>query len=62
MMLRTPVCSYPIIVSHLRFNVLCLLILFSIYLSGRAGPQVWEPIHGLLKRFKNSGFDGIVDK
>jgi hypothetical protein len=36
MMLRTPVCSYPIIVSHLSFNVLCLLILYSIYLSGYA--------------------------
>jgi hypothetical protein len=33
MMLRTPVCSYPIIVSHLSFNVLCLLILYSIYLN-----------------------------
>jgi hypothetical protein len=34
MMLRTPVCSYPIIVSHLSFNFLCLLLLYSIYLNG----------------------------
>ncbi len=33
MMLRTPVCSYPIIVSHLGFNFLCLLLLYSIYLN-----------------------------
>jgi hypothetical protein len=33
MMLRTPVCSYPIIVSHLSFNFLCLLLLYSIYLN-----------------------------
>jgi hypothetical protein len=32
-MLRTPVCSYPIIVSHLSFNFLCLLLLYSIYLN-----------------------------
>ncbi len=32
--LRTPFCSYPIIVSHLRFNFLCLLLLYSIYLCG----------------------------
>ena len=34
MMLRTPVCSYPIIVTHLSFNFLCLLLLYSIYLNG----------------------------
>ncbi len=34
MMLRTHVCSYPIIVSHLSFNFLCLLLLYSIYLNG----------------------------
>ncbi len=34
MMLPTPVCSYPIIVSHLSFNFLCLLLLYSIYLNG----------------------------
>jgi hypothetical protein len=34
MMLRTPVCSYPIIVTHLSFNFLCLLVLYSIYLNG----------------------------
>jgi hypothetical protein len=34
MMLRTPVCSYPIIVSYLSFNFLCLLLLYSIYLNG----------------------------
>ena len=33
MMLRTPVCSYPIIVTHLSFNFLCLLLLYSIYLN-----------------------------
>jgi hypothetical protein len=33
--LRTPVCSYPIIVTHLSFNFLCLLLLYSIYLNGR---------------------------
>ncbi len=33
MMLRTLVCSYPIIVSHLSFNFLCLLLLCSTYLS-----------------------------
>jgi hypothetical protein len=33
-MLRTPVCSYPIIVSHLSFNFLCPLLLYSIYLNG----------------------------
>ncbi len=32
MMLRTPVCSYPI-VTHLSFNFLCLLLLYSIYLN-----------------------------
>jgi hypothetical protein len=32
--LRTPVCSYPIIVTHLSFNFLCLLLLYSIYLNG----------------------------
>jgi hypothetical protein len=32
--LRTPVCLYPIIVSHLSFNFLCLLLLYSIYLIG----------------------------
>jgi hypothetical protein len=31
-MLRTPVCSYPIIVTHLSFNFLCLLLLYNIYL------------------------------
>jgi hypothetical protein len=31
--LRTPVCSYPIIVTHLSFNFLCLLLLYSIYLN-----------------------------
>ncbi len=34
MMLRMPVCSYPIIVTHLSFNFLCLLLLYSIYLNG----------------------------
>ncbi len=35
MMLRTSVCSYPIIVTHLSFNFLCLLpLLYSIYLNG----------------------------
>ncbi len=34
MMLRTPVCSYPIIVTHLSFNFLSLLLLYSIYLNG----------------------------
>ncbi len=29
--------SYPIIVSHLRFNLLCLLLLYSIYLFGCTG-------------------------
>jgi hypothetical protein len=33
MMLRTPVCSYPIIVTHLSFKFLCLLLLYSIYLN-----------------------------
>jgi hypothetical protein len=32
-MLRTPVCVYPIIVTHLSFNFLCLLLLYSIYLN-----------------------------
>jgi hypothetical protein len=37
-MFRTPVCcrillSYPIVVSQLSFNFLCLLLLYSIYLS-----------------------------
>jgi hypothetical protein len=32
--LRTPVCSYPIIVTHLSFNFLCLLLLYSNYLNG----------------------------
>jgi hypothetical protein len=32
-MLRTPVCSYPIIVTHLSFSFLCLLLLYSIYLN-----------------------------
>jgi hypothetical protein len=32
-MLRTPVCSYPIIVTHLSFNFLCLVLLYSIYLN-----------------------------
>jgi hypothetical protein len=35
MMLRTPVCSYPIIVTHLSFNFLCLLLLYSIYLNAQ---------------------------
>jgi hypothetical protein len=35
MMLRTPVCSYPIIVTHLSLNFLCLLLLYSIYLNGK---------------------------
>jgi hypothetical protein len=35
MTLRTPVCSYPIIVTHLSFNFLCLLLLYSIYLNGQ---------------------------
>ncbi len=34
MMLRTPVCSYPVIVTYLSFNFLCLLLLYSIYLNG----------------------------
>jgi hypothetical protein len=34
MMLCTPICSYPIIVTHLSFNFLCLLLLYSIYLNG----------------------------
>jgi hypothetical protein len=34
MMLRTPVCSYPIIVTHLSFNFLCLMLLYSIHLNG----------------------------
>ncbi len=38
MMLRTPVCSYPIIVSHLSFNFLCLMLLYSIYLNGTHSP------------------------
>ncbi len=38
MMLRTPVCSYPIIVTHLSFNFLCLLLLYSIYLNGFPPP------------------------
>jgi hypothetical protein len=32
-MLCTPVCPYPIIVTHLSFNFLCLLLLYSIYLN-----------------------------
>ena len=32
-------CSYPIIVTHLSFNFLCLLLLYSIYLNGyKASP------------------------
>ncbi len=38
MMLRTPVCSYPIIVTHLSFNFRCLLLLYSIYLNGYFPP------------------------
>ncbi len=30
----TCILSYPIVVSHLSFNFLCLLLLYSIYLSG----------------------------
>ncbi len=53
MMLRTPVCSYPIIVTHLSFNFLCLLLLYSIYLNDlkfcRAGQQlVYLLITGLV--------------
>jgi hypothetical protein len=42
--LRTPVCSYPIIVTHLSFNFLCLLLLYSIYLNGRTQPgnEGWQ--------------------
>jgi hypothetical protein len=39
MMLHTPVCSYPIIISHLSFNFLCLLLLYSIYLNA----QIFQP-------------------
>jgi hypothetical protein len=39
--LRTPVCSYPIIVTHLSFNFLCLLVLYSIYLNGLAAQSVF---------------------
>ncbi len=31
--------SYPIIVSHLRFNFFCLLLLYGIYLCGLPGPS-----------------------
>ncbi len=43
MMLRTPVCSYPIIVTHLGFNFLCLLLVYSIYLNGsnECGHPCW---------------------
>ncbi len=30
---------YPIVVSHLSFNFLCLLLLYSIYHSGWTGPR-----------------------
>jgi hypothetical protein len=43
MMLRTPVCSYPIIVTHLSFNFLCLLLLYSIYLNGSEAGVLDEP-------------------
>jgi hypothetical protein len=39
-MLRIPVCSYPIIVSHLSFNFLCLLLLYSIYLNDITSPYL----------------------
>jgi len=45
MMLRTPVCSYPIIVTHLSFNFLCLLLLYSICLNG-VNCTLYSHIHG----------------
>ncbi len=44
MMLRTPVCSYPIIVTHLSFNFLCLVLLYSIYLNGDNSSQAGSKI------------------
>ncbi len=45
--LRTPGLSYPIIVSHLRYNFLCLLLLYSIYLCDcyRVG-RGWQRLDG----------------
>ncbi len=49
LMLRTPVCSYPIIVTHLSFNFLCLLLLYSIYLKGRSECILrWSSCRGLV--------------
>jgi hypothetical protein len=61
MMLRTPVCSYPIIVTHLSFNFLCLLLLYSIYLNG------WTVLRGLVvlskkKRVDRMGISGPEHK
>jgi hypothetical protein len=49
-MLRTPVCllSYPIVVSHLSFNILCQLLLYSIYLDGNKGFVFLVPGQGVL--------------
>ncbi len=48
MMLRTPVCSYPIIATHLSFNFLCLLLLYSIYLNGSHSCGKEGPPQGLI--------------
>jgi hypothetical protein len=46
MMLRTPVCLYPIIVSHLSFNFLCLLLLYSIYLNAANFSTIFATVLG----------------
>jgi hypothetical protein len=47
----TPVCSYPIIVSHLSFNFLCLLLLYSIYLNGAYGLYRGTAVSGGVGKF-----------
>jgi hypothetical protein len=47
--LRTPVCSYPIIVTHLSFNFLCLLLLYSIYLNDVYAASIF--VHHRKRRF-----------
>jgi hypothetical protein len=37
--------SYPIVVSHLSFSLLCLLLLYSIYLSGDHTKVTYDPLY-----------------
>ncbi len=56
--------SYPIVVSHLSFNFLCLLLLYSIYLCGNThgAPAPLPALRDLTRDGRWSTYDVSVHK